>query len=159
GHTQAWVAHLPLGLNPVLSVSPPGDMAFSGPVNGPFSPSSFTYSLTSSVGTLGYSISGLPSWLGVLSSSGGVTPSPKTVTFAPNFSAGSLAQGTYNGTVTFKNTTNDQGTQTRKVSLTVTTPTATTNILSAVAPNARTTVVGNAVTAFATITNAGTAAA
>src|SRR5262249_23791602 len=146
-------------LTPVLSVWPSTNMTTTGPVGGAFSPGSFNYSLTASVGSLAYSISGLPSWLSVSSSSAGATTSPQVVTFTVSSAANSLPPGVYNGAVTFKNTTNDQGTQTRQVSLTVTTASSNTNIVSAVAPNARTTVVSKAVTAFATIANAGAASA
>ena len=102
-----------------LQVTPATNMASVGNPGGPFSPSSFQYQFSANSGSLNYSISGLPSWLDVSSSSGTVTTSPTTVTFTVNSNANSLAIGGYNATISFTNTTNGQGDQTRNAALTV----------------------------------------
>src|SRR5262249_3334480 len=124
----------------------------SGNPGGPFFPPSFDYSLTSE-GTANFAISGLPPWLSASMLSGTATASPTTVTFSFNANANGLASGNYSATINFINTTQGPGNQSRTVSLTV--AAASTAIVAAVAPNARTTTVGNTVTGFATIINAG----
>jgi hypothetical protein len=78
---------------PTLQVSPSTDIAGSGPQGGPFSPSSFSYTLSASNGSVNYSISGIPSWL-TASSTSGTASSGTTVTFTVNSSANSLAPNT-----------------------------------------------------------------
>ena len=102
-----------------LQVTPSTGISASGNQGGPFSPSSFQYQLSASNGSVNYSISGLPSWLNASSTSGTVTTSPTTVTFTVNSNANSLAIGSYNATISFANTTNGQGDQTRNAALTV----------------------------------------
>jgi len=105
---------------PVLVVSPATNMASSGPQGGPFAPASFQYQLSTTTGTAGYSITGLPSWLTASSTSGTVDTSGTTITFTVNASANTLAPGTYGPTtITFANTTNGQGNTTRTATLTV----------------------------------------
>ena len=82
-------------------------------------PSSFQYQLSTNSGTIGYSITGLPTWLSASSTSGTVTTSPTTITFTVNASANSLPIGSYNATISFSNTTNGKGDQTRNAALTV----------------------------------------
>ncbi|MBI3703004.1 MAG: PQQ-dependent sugar dehydrogenase [Rhizobiales bacterium] len=102
-----------------LQVTPPSNMASVGNPGGPFFPASFQYQLSSNGGALNYSITGLPSWLDVSSSSGTVTTPPTTITFTVNASANSLPVGGYNATIGFANTTNGLGNQTRNAALTV----------------------------------------
>jgi hypothetical protein len=155
GKTQAWLVNLPISPPvPVLQVSPTTDISASGPTGGPFSPSSFDYAISASKGSVNYSISGVPSWLTPSSITGTATTTPTTVTFTLNASANSLAIGTYNASITFNNGDTNVGTQTRTATLNIGSG-AGTNILAAVAPNARTTAVGAAVTGFATILNVG----
>jgi hypothetical protein len=59
---------------PALQVSPSTDIAASGTHGGPFSPSSFRYSLSATFGSVKYSIT-TPSWLTASSGSGTVTTS------------------------------------------------------------------------------------
>ncbi len=75
-------------------------------------------------------------------------------TFSVNANGNSLQPGTYNATINFTNTTNGQGNRTRTATLTI--AAGATSIVAAVAPNARTTTLGNVVTGFATIINTGT---
>ena len=92
-----------------LIVDPAGNMSASGVQGGPFTPASFQYQLVSSGGDIGYSISGVPTWLTASSTSGTITIST-AVTFTVNPNANSLAPGTYGPTtITFTNTTNGQG--------------------------------------------------
>ena len=117
--TQTRTATLTVSPPPVLQVSPATDIAASGNPGGPFSPSSFQYQLSSSSGSINYSISSIPSWLNASSTSGVVTTSPTTITFTVNASANSLSAGSYDAIISFTNTTNSQGNQTRNASLTV----------------------------------------
>src|SRR5262249_10194939 len=75
--------------------------------------------LSASTGSANFSISNLPNWLTVSSSSGTVTTSPTTITFTVNSNASTLAPNTYAATLAFTNTTNGQGNQTRAATLTV----------------------------------------
>jgi hypothetical protein len=107
-----------------LQVSPSGDIAISGAEGGPFSPSSAQYLLTATSGTVNYVISGLPGWLNASATSGMATTSPTGVTFTITPFANTLAPSAYTATISFINTTNSQGNQTRNATLTVNAPTA-----------------------------------
>jgi hypothetical protein len=118
---------------PTLQVSPATNIITSGNLGGPFTPSSFQYQLTATVGSINYSISGYPNWLTPSSTSGTVSTKGTTVTFTVNTSANSLAVGTYGPTtINFTNTDTGQGTTTVTATLTVNPPvlqvTPTTNI-------------------------------
>ena len=102
-----------------LVVTPLTNMAASGNPGGPFSPSSFQYQLNASTGSASYSITGVPGWLTASLTSGTVTTSPTTVTFTVNATANGLAAGVYNAVISFANTSNGQGNQTRNATLTV----------------------------------------
>jgi subtilisin family serine protease/uncharacterized membrane protein len=116
-----------------LQVFATGNMAASGVEGGPFEPMSFTYQMKASSDSLRYSISGLPSWLTVEPASGKLTTVPTAVTFTIDKSAESLPRNVYPATITFKNETNDKGTQTRTATLTVDrgTPTASVQAITA----------------------------
>jgi Divergent InlB B-repeat domain len=92
--------------------------AGSGTHGGPFSPSSFTYKLSATFGSVKYSIT-TPSWLTASSASGRVTTTAKTITLTVNSSARSLGPSTYTGNIGFNNTTNNQGNATRVATLVV----------------------------------------
>ena len=94
-----------------------GDTA-SGTHGGPFSPSSFRYSLSVASGSVKYSIA-TPSWLTASSGSGTGTTTAKAITFTVNSSACSLGPSTYTGNIDFNNTTNNQGNTTRAATLVV----------------------------------------
>ncbi len=102
-----------------LQVSPASGLSISGNEGGPFTPSSSGFSLTSTGGTINYAISGVPNWLTVSSPTGTATTTPETVTFTVNANANALAAGSYNATVIFTNTTNNNGTTSRPINLTV----------------------------------------
>jgi Divergent InlB B-repeat domain len=113
----AWVF-----VQPKLEVTPATSIAASGTPGGPFSPSSFTYTLSATIGSFNYSISGVPSWL-TASSTSGTASTGTTVTFTVNAAANSLAAGTYGpATINFTNVDTGQGTQTRTATLTVNPP-------------------------------------
>jgi hypothetical protein len=104
---------------PALQVTPATGIASSGTQGGPFSPTSFSYSVSTPFASVGFSISGVPSWLIASTTSGTATTSPTTVTFSVSSSAIGLPPGTYAATIGFANTTNGQGNQTRSATLTV----------------------------------------
>jgi hypothetical protein len=99
-------------------VTPSAGKTASGTHGGPFSPSSFTYALSATFGSVKYSIT-TPSWLTASSTSGTVTTSAKTITFTINSSARSLGPSTYTTNIDFNNTTNNQGNTTRAATLVV----------------------------------------
>jgi hypothetical protein len=103
---------------PALQVTPATGNTVSGTHGGPFTPSSFTYKLSSTFGSVSYSIT-TPSWLTASSKSGTVTTTAKTITFAVNSKARSLGPSTYTDNVNFNNTTNNQGNTTRVATLIV----------------------------------------
>ena len=104
---------------PALQVTPATNIASSGNQGGLFSPSSFAYQLQATTGSVGYSISGVPSWLTASSTSGTVSTSATTVTFTINSGANTLSPAAYNATITFTDTTNSNTVQTTTAALTV----------------------------------------
>jgi hypothetical protein len=110
---------------PSLLVTPATNIAASGTQGGPFSPSSFSYTLSVASGSVNYSIANVPNWLTPSSTSGTVSSSsPTTVTFTVNTNANSLQANTYVNSISFNNTTNGQGNTTRVAMLTVNAPPA-----------------------------------
>jgi hypothetical protein len=103
---------------PALQVTPATGITASGTHGGPFSPSSFRYTLSATFGSVKYSIT-TPSWLTASSRTGTVTTSAKTITFTVNSSARSLGPNTYIDNIDFNNTTNNQGNTTRVATLMV----------------------------------------
>ena len=65
-------------------------------------------------------ISGIPAWLNASFTTGTATTQPLTVLITLSDHAKTLAPGSYSGAIAFINTTNGQGTQTRRATLTVT---------------------------------------
>jgi hypothetical protein len=102
---------------PILQVSPETDISVEGASKG----GEFKYALSSSTGSVGFIISGIPSWLNGSFTTGTATTLPLSVTFTVRDNARTLVPGTYSGAITFINTTNGQGTQQRKATLTVAT--------------------------------------
>ncbi len=113
------VANLVMSWNSAAPVALANNMTASGPQGGPFSPTSFSYTLSAASGSVGYSISGVPTWLSA-SATSGTASSGTTVTFTINTNAKSLAANTYNATITFTSGTG-QSIQ-RTATLTVTPP-------------------------------------
>jgi len=110
----AWVFVQP------LEVWPYTDFAASGAKGGPFSPSSFSYQLRATSGSVKYSITNVPKWLTASSASGTLTTANTTITFKTNAEADKLAWGTYTADIEFNNTTGkEQASIARTVTLTV----------------------------------------
>jgi hypothetical protein len=123
----AWVF-----VQPSLQVTPAINIVTAGNPGGPFSPSSFSYTLSATSGSVDYSISGVPNWLTPSSTSGTATTGT-TVTFTVNANANRLAVGNYGPTtITFANSDTGYGTTTVTATLTVNPPsllvTPTTNV-------------------------------
>jgi hypothetical protein len=104
-----------------LSVTPGDGLISSGPVGGPFSPSSLTYTLQNTGGTaIDWTAATTQAWTTLSSMSGTLEPgATATVTVSINTGANALAAGTYGDTVSFVNTTNGSGSTTRPVGLTI----------------------------------------
>lgn len=104
---------------PSLIVVPPTGFAAAGPQGGPFSPLSFEYQLSTSGGSIRYSVS-TPSWLIANARSGTIDHNGVTIIFTINPAAARLRPGTYGSTaVSFRNITNGVGTTARMATLTV----------------------------------------
>jgi hypothetical protein len=116
--TQTRTATLTVNL-PGLTVTPSTAIAASGQQGGPFSPTSFSYSLSAVSGSAKYTITNVPSWLTASPTSGTVTTKATSVTFKINTSvADKLSIGTNISNINFKDTTSNQVT-TRAATLTV----------------------------------------
>ena len=100
GVGAAWVFVQPLQITPTTGI------ASSGTQGGPFSPSSFSYTMTATSGSVPYSII-TPSWLTASPASGTVT-TKQTVTFKINSSADTLAPSTYSDSIVFIDTSSTQ---------------------------------------------------
>jgi hypothetical protein len=103
---------------PALEVMPATGITASGIHGGPFSPSSFHYALSTTYGSLKYSIT-TPSWLTASPEAGTVTTSAKTIIFTVNASARNLQPDNYIDNIDFYNTTSGQGNTTRAATLIV----------------------------------------
>jgi virginiamycin B lyase len=112
------IGRLVLTANEELLVNPTTNMVASGTKGVAFTPSSFSYTLSTPSGSAGFSISGVPEWL-TPSVTSGTTSSGTTVTFSVNSKALNLAAKTYDAAITFTNKTNGLGTQTRVAILAV----------------------------------------
>ena len=107
---------LPVG----LSVIPETGLDSSGPVGGPFSPSSVVYTLENLYDdtTIEYNVSGTQTWVTVSNPSGSLSGhTTTTVTVSANSGANSLPSDMYTDTVTFTNSTDHVGDTTRPVTL------------------------------------------
>jgi len=105
----------------VLSVTTSEGLSASGPLGGPFNPSSKQYTLQNTGGTsIDWSAAKTNDWVDLSSAGGTLAPSASTtVTVSINNNANALAPGAYTDTVNFNNTTNGAGSTTRAVNLTV----------------------------------------
>jgi hypothetical protein len=101
------------------SRAPATDIAIAGNQGGPFAPSSFQYQLSSTAGSVNYSITCDPGWLTAYPTSG-TASTGTTVTFTVTANANSLTPDTYVSSINFINETNGYGDTTRTVTLTVT---------------------------------------
>jgi hypothetical protein len=128
----AWVFAQPV---PSLQVTPTTNILVSGQQGGPFSPSSFQYTVSATRESVDFSISGVPNWLTPSLTSGSASAGT-TVTFTVNTTANSLAVGTYGPTtITFTDSDTGQIAATVTATLTVNPPalqvTPATNIVTA----------------------------
>ena len=102
----------------LLVVTPATSMAVSGTQGGPFSPASFQYRVSASIGTISYSIR-TPSWLTASSSFGTAGTSGVTITLTVNPTAAHLQPGVYGPGVAFTNVSNGHGSTIRTAILRV----------------------------------------
>src|SRR3984893_1388895 len=110
-------AEKPVRVSPAsLIVTPPTNLAFSGPQGGPFSPSVIEYRVSASMGTVNYSIR-TPSWLTASPTFGATDTSGVTIRLSVNASASSLPPGAYGPAVAFMNVSNGQGSTTSPAKL------------------------------------------
>ena len=117
-----------LKINPIstpgtLSVTPTDGLSSSGPVGGPFGPTSKTYTLQNTGGSsINWTASKTQDWVSLSSTGGSLSSGASTsVTISINSNANILSIGTYTDTITFTNTTNGYGDTTRSIALTVVT--------------------------------------
>lgn len=102
GHSPHETGSFQIRINRTLIISPETNAEFRGPEGGPFSPSSFTYTLTAPAGPTTVSISNAASWAdrdptGTIA----IGPTPVTVTFTPNANANTRTPGSFSGLVLF----------------------------------------------------------
>src|SRR4029077_1250537 len=99
-----------LTVNPrALQVTSSANIVASGHQGGPFTPSSFSYSLSAVMGSLKYSITNVPSWLTASPRSGTATTRATSVTFRINpTAADKLAVGINISNIDFNDTANNQ---------------------------------------------------
>src|SRR5262245_22080525 len=102
---------------PSLIVTPSSGVSFSWRSGGPFSPSLFEFRVSSTTGSVKYSIR-TPSWLTASSPSGTTDSRGVTITLAVNENA-RLSPGRYGPAVAFTNVSNGQGSTTRSAKLIV----------------------------------------
>jgi hypothetical protein len=101
-----------------LSVTPASGVTLTGVRGGPFPVATFTV-LNSGPSALFWSAAGNQPWLTIAPTSGMLAPGASTiVTATPNFTAATLASGSYTATVTFTNNTSTLA-QPRSVNLVV----------------------------------------
>ena len=101
---------------PSLIVAPSTSMAISGPRGGPFSPSLFEYRVSSTAGTVRYSIR-TPSWLTASSTFGTTDTRGVTISLTVNANASRISPGEYGLAVAFTNVSNGQGSAIRPAKL------------------------------------------
>jgi hypothetical protein len=106
---------------PSLIVTPASSMAASGRRGGPFSPDMFEFRVSSTTGTVRYSIR-TPSWLTASSTFGTTDTRGVTITITVNATASRLSPGTYGPGVAFTNVSNGQGSTIRPAKLIVQAP-------------------------------------
>ena len=105
----------------VLAVTPAGDLVSAGPAGGPFIPSNLTYTLENTGGSsIDWTAAKTQTWTTLSATSGTLAAgATATVTVSIDAAASEMADGTYNDTVSFTNTTNGTGSTTRAVTLTI----------------------------------------
>ncbi len=111
---------------PVLAVTPATGLTASGNAGGAFPPASATWTLTNTGNaSMNWTAAKTAAWLNLSATSGTLAAGANTtVTASFNATANTLAAGLYSDTVTFTNSTNNNGNASRSVSLTVNASTA-----------------------------------
>jgi len=104
-----------------LTVTPSTGLSSSGPLGGPFTPSSLTYTLENTGGiSLNWTASKTQTWTTLSDTGGALSPgATATVTVSINAAADGLPAGDHGDTVTFTNTSGGSGSTTRPVTLAV----------------------------------------
>ena len=110
-----------------LTVSPSTGLSATGTAGGPFTPSSQIFTLTNTgQSALSWTASRNQSWTSLSATSSTLAAGASTtVTVSINSAANSLAAGSYADTVAFKNTTNDNGSTSRTINLSISAGTGT----------------------------------
>ena len=121
---------------PFLVVGPLTGAAVSGPEGGPFSPPTFEYRVSASLGVVSFSVT-TPAWLTASPSSGAADPGGVTVKLAVSPAASQLGPGIYGPSVAFTNVTNGRGSTARIATLTIKAGEARSPPAKAVAPPAK----------------------
>jgi len=104
-----------------LTVTPSTGLSSAGPLGGPFTPSSLTYTLENTGGiALNWTASKTQTWTTLSATGGALSPgATATVTVSINAAADGLPAGDHGDTVTFTNTSGGAGSTTRSVVLSV----------------------------------------
>jgi uncharacterized repeat protein (TIGR03803 family) len=113
-----------IGVPEPLRITPGSDLLFTGPVGGPITPVSQSYTLTNKAsGSLNWSVTKDATWLTVSPTGGTLTAGgPATnVVLKPNVLASNLPPGSYAATLWFTNLSDSFG-QPRHVTLAIVTP-------------------------------------
>lgn len=142
---------------PSLSVTPTDGLSSIGPVGGPFTPSSITYTLQNTGGLpLNWTADKTQGWTTLSAASGTLSANASTSVIASiNETANTIEAGSYNDTVTFTNTTNGAGNQSRPLMLMAALPDLVVEV--SYSPARPTTM--DAITITAVVKNIGTVAA
>jgi uncharacterized repeat protein (TIGR03803 family) len=113
-----------IGVPEPLRITPGSDLLLTGPVGGPITPGTPSYSLTNKAsGSLNWSVTEDATWLSVSPAAGTLTAGgPATnLIVQPNALASNLPPGNYTATLRFTNLS-DSFAQTRQVTLAIVTP-------------------------------------
>jgi plastocyanin len=104
-----------------LKVKPTENFSSTGTQGGPFSPDSKTYTLTNTGdSTINFRVTRSQNWVIQSPTNGSIAAGANTnVTLTINNRANELSPGDHQNTITFTNSTNDAGTTSRAVNLTV----------------------------------------
>ncbi len=154
----ACTAQFPLCINaacsagtpePAMTVTPSTSFTTTGPVGGPFSPSSVQYTVAAASGTVNWSVV-TPSWLTASASSGTASSSRTPITFTVNSNANNYGAEQINETIEFVNSGQGGGNTTRSAQLIPVLTNSSTDSTSSVNPS----VVGQSVTFTAKVSPA-----
>lgn len=124
---MTWTVNVQCGGTGGLAVSPQTAFELSGPVGGPFSPTSRSYGLNNTgastlnyIASLSYADATAPGWLGLSATTGTLAPSGTgSLTVSINSTTSGLVPGSHMATLTVKTTGANPQTATRSITLTV----------------------------------------